>query len=64
MISRGSELKGISTHKECKYKEVCLQTRRGEEICSSDVIMHKCLLISFGKTETDIFIRKLITTQP
>ena len=34
-------VKRMFTPKECKCEEICLQTRLGGEICSSDVIMHK-----------------------
>ena len=36
------ELNRITKHNKCKCEEFFFQTRRGGEICSYDVIMHKC----------------------
>ena len=36
------EVKRMLMHKECKCEEFCLQTRLVGEICSSDIVMHKC----------------------
>ena len=35
------ELKRIPTHKKCKCKNICSQTRLVGQIYSSDVIMHR-----------------------
>ena len=35
------ELNRITKHNKCKCEEFFFQTRRGGEICSYDVIMHK-----------------------
>ena len=45
-IPKAVELKRIPTHKKCKCKKFCSQTRLVGEIYSSDVIMHRgyCLL--------------------
>ena len=40
-IPRAVELKRIPTHKKCKCKKFCSQTRLVGEIYSSDVIMHR-----------------------
>ena len=40
-IPKAVELKRIPTHKKCKCKKFCSQTRLVGEIYSSDVIMHR-----------------------
>ena len=40
-IPKALELKRIPTHKKCKCKKFCSQTRLVGEIYSSDVIMHR-----------------------
>ena len=47
LIPKAVELKRIPTHKKCKCKKFCSQTRLVGEIYSSDVIMHRgyCLVI-------------------
>ena len=51
-IPKAVELKRIPTHKKCKCKKFCSQTRLVGEIYSSDVIMHRgyyrcCLRFSY-----------------
>ena len=57
-IPKAVELKRIPTHKKCKCKKFCSQTRLVGEIYSSDVIMHRgyyrlhcTLLLIFFKIE-------------
>ena len=40
-IPKAVELKRVPTHKKCKCKKFCSQTRLVGEIYSSDVIMHR-----------------------
>ena len=46
-IPKAVELKRIPTHKKCKCKKFCSQTRLVGEIYSSDVIMHRGYCILF-----------------
>ena len=50
-IPKAVELKRIPTHKKCKCKKFCSQTRLVGEIYSSDVIMHRGYCINTFTTE-------------
>ena len=56
-IPKAVELKRIPTHKKCKCKKFCSQTRLVGEIYSSDVIMHRGYLCTF------LFIETLVKKQ-
>ena len=61
-IPKAVELKRIPTHKKCKCKKFCSQTRLVGEIYSSDVIMHRgyssAPFIAFYRAANNIFFSR------
>ena len=61
-IPKAVELKRIPTHKKCKCKKFCSQTRLVGEIYSSDVIMHRGYLNwSLNKKGAFLFFVKFVS---